>query len=369
MTASFARIRGNLRALLTVTGALTLVGVWSLALPGCATTPACSALSANVYERVHPTVHSAALTVSRDESTSFIRRGFVAKRETSMRMATKGGQGLVAVHRLYRRTNNGPDFLYTTSRKVVADATARRGYADEGVSFYAATAPAPCLVPVWSYSKNGVHRYISTTADQAMLVAAGWRKEAVRFYAGKPALDPVFSFAVYPDTQEEVYSNHNGRFRQRSQWLVDQRREFDLRFMVHSGDIVNWDTPDHGQYQTARDAFVPLENAGIPYSLSPGNHDTAAVCTGGSACDPHGLRACSGTRPPTTGTFTASRSTARAAYERGKRDNSYQIYTAGGVGWLVLNLEIWPRDRSSELGPASRCLPPEHNVIVVTHPT
>jgi hypothetical protein len=366
MIASFARIRGNLRALLTVTGALILVGVWSLALPGCATTPACSALTANVYEKVHPTVHSAALTVNRDDSTSFTGRGFVATRETSMRMARKGGQGLVAVHRLYR-ARNGPDFLYTASRTVVDDATARRGYTDEGVAFYAATAPAPCLVPVWSYSKNGVHRYISTTADQAMLVAAGWRKETVRFYAGKPALDPVFSFAVYPDTQEEVYASHNGRFRQRSQWLVDHRREFDLRFMVHTGDIVNWDTSDHHQYQTAADAFEPLQEAGIPYSLSVGNHDTAAVCPGGSACDPaHTYELLRNTT--TYNRYFARQSVNReGAYERGKRDNSYQIYTAGGVGWLVLNLEMWPRMGVVQWAQRVVANHPKHNVIVVTH--
>jgi hypothetical protein len=366
MTASFARIRGNLRALLTVAGALTLVGVWSLAVPGRAATPACSAFSAEVFERVHPTAHSAGLTLSRDESASFIQRGFVAKRETSMRMARKGGQGLVAVHRLYR-TSNGPDFVYTASRTVVADATSRRGYVDEGVAFYAATAPSPCLVPVVSYSKNGVHRFLTSTADQAMLAAAGWRKDGVRFYAGKPASDPRFSFAVYPDTQEEVYSNQNGRFRQRSQWLADHRSQLDLRFMVHTGDIVNWDTSDHSQYQTARDALVPLDQAGIPYSLSVGNHDTAAVCPGGSACDP--ARTYELLRDTTTYNQYFSRQSVNreGGYERGKRDNTYQIYTAGGVGWLVLNLEMWPRMSVVQWAQRVVANHPKHNVIVVTH--
>jgi hypothetical protein len=366
MTASFARIRGNLRTLLTITGALTLVGVWSLAPPGHAAAPACSAFSANVYERVHPTGHSASLTLSRNESTSFIRRGFVAKRETSMRMATKGGRGLVAVHRLYRN-RFGPDFFYTANRTAIATATARLGYVDEGVAFYAATAPAPCLVPVVSYKKDGVHRFLTSTADQAMLAAAGWTKETVRFYGGRPAPETVFSFAVYPDTQEEVYSNHGGRFRQRSQWLADHRRQLDLRFMVHSGDIVNWDTPDHAQYQVARAALAPLEKVGIPYSLSPGNHDTAAVCPGGSACNPQ--RTYQLLRDTSTyNRYFARQSVNReGAYERGKRDNTYQVYTAGGVGWLVLNLEMWPRAGVVRWAQRVVAGHPKHNVIVVTH--
>jgi hypothetical protein len=366
MNAFFARIRGNLRALLPIFGAVALAGVVSLAPPGYAAVAKCSAFSANVYERVHPAVRSAGLTLTSRQSASFARRGFVAERETSMRMATKGGRGLVAVHRLYR-TRYGPDFYYTASRAEIARATARRGYVDEGVAFYAATAPAPCLLPVWSYRKNGVHRFLSNAADAAALTAAGWTREKVRFYAGRPAADTTFTFAVYPDTQEEVYSNHNGRFRQRSQWLADHRRQLDLRFMVHTGDIVNWDTADHAQYQVARDALVPLDRAGIPYSLSPGNHDTAAVCPGGSACDP--ARTYQLLRDTTSynrylGHQSANR---EGAYEPGRRDNSYQIYTAGGVGWLVLNLELWPRPGVVAWAQRVVASHPRHNVIVVTH--
>jgi 3',5'-cyclic AMP phosphodiesterase CpdA len=282
-------------------------------------------------------------------------------------MAPHGGRGLVAVHRLYRTRSAGPDFYYSANRNDIARATALRGYVDEGVAFYAATAPAPCLVPVWSYQRNGVHRFLSSSADQAMLAAAGWRKEGVRFYAGRPPTDSVFSFAVYPDTQEEVYSNHNGRFRQRSQWLADHRRQLDLRFMVHTGDIVNWDTSDHAQYQVARAALAPLEAVGVPYSLSPGNHDTAAVCPGGSACDP--ARTYELLRDTRTYNqyFRRQSVNREGGYERGKRDNTYQIYTAGGVGWLVLNLEMWPRGGVVKWAQRVVAGHPKHNVIVVTH--
>ena len=59
--------------------------------------------------------------------------------------------------------------------------------------------------------------------------------------------------------------------------------------------------------------------------------------------------------------------TVRGAYERASRDNSYQLYTAGGVGCLVLNLEMWRR--SGVVTWAQRVVAghPRHNVIVVTH--
>lgn len=366
MTASFARIRGNLRNLVLVAGALTLFGVSSPAPPAYAAGPSCSAFSANVQERVHPTEHSSGLSVRSADTSRFVARGFVAGREPSMRVATKGGSGLVAVHRLYRN-RYGPDYLYSADRSEIANAVGRLGYSDEGVAFYAATGPASCLVPVRSYYKDGVHRFSATSADPASLLEAGWRKEKIRFYVGRPQPNSVFTFAVYPDTQEEVYPGHNGRFRQRSQWLADNRKRLDLRFATHTGDVVNWDTAGHEQYQIARDAFVPLERAGIPYSLSVGNHDTAAVCPGGSACG-H-----ASTRQLLRDTSTFNRYLDRqsvngeGAYERGKRDNSYQIYSAGGVGWLVLNLEMWPR--AGVVGWAQRVVAthPRHNVIVVTH--
>lgn len=366
MTASFARIRGNLRNLVLVAGALTLLGASSPAPAAYAAAPSCGAFTANVDERVHPTEHGAALSVKAGDTGRFTARGFVARREASMRMATAGGSGLVGVHRLYR-DRFGPDYYYTANRLDIAHATTRRGYTDEGVAFYAATRPAECLVPVWSYEKDGVHRFISTSADAARLSLAGWKKEKIRFYAGRPKPDSVFTFAVYPDTQQEVLRAGDQRFASRGQWLADNRARLDLRFAVHVGDVVNWDTPDHIQYERARAALVPLQQAGIPYSLSPGNHDTAAVCAGGGACDPKRTRALVRDTSTFNRYFTAQSVNRQGSYERDKVDNTYQVYTAGGVGWLVLNLELWPRPGALSWAQRVVAAHPRHNVIVVTH--
>ena len=189
-----------------------------------------------------------------------------------------------------------------------------------------------------------------------------WRRPAgievqVRFYVGRPEADTAFTFAVYPDTQQEVLRKSDRRFINRSQWLVKQRKAQDLRFVTHIGDVVNWDTADHAQYEIARDGLAPLEQAGIPYSLSIGNHDTAAVCPGGGACDSHR------TRQLVRDTRTFNRYLNRqslnheGAYQAGKVDNTYHVYTAGGVSWLVLNLELWQRPRRAELGAAGRQRP------------
>lgn len=366
MTAFVARIRGNLRKLFLLAAALALLVVGLPVVTAYAADPSCSALSADVVERVHATEHSAALSLRSSDLARFTERGFRAQRETSMRMAAKAGPGLVAVHRLYR-SRLGPDYVYASSPTEVSRAVHLRGYVDEGVVFYAARRPADCLVPVWSYEKGGVHRYITTSADAARLAKAGWTKEQVRFYAGRPKADTAFSFAVYPDTQEEVYPSHDGRFRQRSQWLADNKARLDLRFATHAGDVVNWDTADHAQYKIARDALVPLERAGIPYSLTVGNHDTAAVGPGGSAANPSRTRSLLRDTSTFDAYFDRPSGNREGRFERAKVDNSYHVYTAGGVGWLVLNLELWPRREAVAWAQRVVAGHPRHNVIIVTH--
>ncbi|WP_155373857.1 carbohydrate-binding domain-containing protein [Catellatospora vulcania] len=180
--------------------------------------------------------------------------------------------------------------------------------------------------------------------------------------------DPKFTFAVLPDTQQEVLNASDTRFRNRTNWLVNNRAALDLRFVSHSGDVVNWDTPDHSQYVIARDAMRPLETAGIPYNLAIGNHDTQATGVGGSARDPARTRELVRDTTVFNQYFTAGQYGAvRGQYEAGKVDNSYNTYQAGGVQWLVMVLELWPRTGVVNWAKSVVAANPRHNVVIVTH--
>ncbi|SCL13710.1 3',5'-cyclic AMP phosphodiesterase CpdA [Micromonospora nigra] len=180
------------------------------------------------------------------------------------------------------------------------------------------------------------------------------------------AVDSRFAFAVVPDTQEEVLAAGDGRFRQRIDWLVANREALDLRFATHSGDVVNYDTPDHVQYVRARDALRPLEAAEIPYTLAVGNHDTQAAGPDGSRRSP--ARRLLRDTTVFNRYFTAARFGAvRGQFEAGKIDNAYATYQAGGVRWLVLTLELWPRPAAVAWAGAVVAAHPRHNVVVVTH--
>ena len=55
------------------------------------------------------------------------------------------------------------------------------------------------------------------------------------------------------------------------------------------------------------------------------------------------------------------------AFEAGKVDNIYSLYEAGGVKWMVLVLELWPRKAAVDWAKSVVASHPDHNVIMVTH--
>jgi hypothetical protein len=183
--------------------------------------------------------------------------------------------------------------------------------------------------------------------------------------AAAAAVDTTFSFAVLPDTQQEVLSATDTRFANRTNWLVAQRSALDLRFVTHSGDVVNWDTADHAQYARAAAAVRPLSAAGIPWTLAVGNHDTAAVGPGGGAADPSRTRQLVRDTRTTNAYLPNPGLTGR--FEAGRVDNGYATYDAGGLHWLVLTLELWPRRAAVDWARSVVAAHPHHNVIVVTH--
>ncbi|WP_091786381.1 metallophosphoesterase [Pedococcus dokdonensis] len=180
------------------------------------------------------------------------------------------------------------------------------------------------------------------------------------------SVDTVFSFAVMPDTQDEVVSS-DPRMAKRISWLVQNRARLDLRWVLHSGDLQNWDTPGHEQFATTSTRLSALTTAGLPFLAAPGNHDTAAVCPGGSACP--GAPTSVTLRDTTTWNayYPPSRFGMQGVYEAGKSDNGWRTFSAGGLRWLVLDLELWPRAGVVSWARSVVATHPHHNVIVVTH--
>lgn len=185
-----------------------------------------------------------------------------------------------------------------------------------------------------------------------------------------PDDDGKFTIAIIPDTQWETSDSEKiiGQwFKNRTEWLADNKDDLDLRFVLHTGDVVNWPRFDANQLPIASEAMAVLDNAGVRSQLALGNHDTHATKVGGSAVD--GESAHDNIRITTlfNAAFPVTRFPGMVTREPNKVENAYQTFEACGLKWLVLALELWPRTAVINWAKTVVSSYPDHNVIIHTH--
>ena len=369
------------RARHTLSGLLGLGVVAALAVPGLAPARAaaavdCTQLAAPVLQRIKPSSGTSLLTLFANEAAGARRNGFTQDGGTAFRASSRAVPGLVGLRRMYSPRTG--DFLYTSDGAEAARLVAANSYVDQGARFYVSPSPGNCLVGVQRYVRGTAHRLVLAGQGNA-LAAAGWRNEGTKFYARPAAAAgqtmatrPIatttgtrFSFAVVPDTQMEVVKAGDPRMANRAAWVLKQPK---MSFLLQTGDLVNWDTPDHAQYRAAKRGLAAIERARLPYTVAVGNHDSQATGVGGSARDPARSHLLARETSTLNSYFDAADFRGvGGAYERGTIDNVYTLYTAGGLKWMVLSLEFCPR--ASVVAWARRVVAAhrDYNVIVNTH--
>jgi len=205
-----------------------------------------------------------------------------------------------------------------------------------------------------------------------LLVAGAALSLVVAQAISKPAVssadtETVFTFADVPDTQQEVLQDNNPLMPNRYQWLSDNKQALNLKFITHTGDVVNWGNADPAQYTRASAATNILDASGVPYSYAVGNHDTAAVTVGGSAA-PGNTKTNLRNTADFNQAFPVSRfKNVTGTFEPNKVDNMYQTFSAGGIDWLVVTLEMWPRQSAIDWAKQIVSSHPYHNVVISTH--
>ncbi len=177
-----------------------------------------------------------------------------------------------------------------------------------------------------------------------------------------------FTFIAIPDTQQENSSaGRTVMFVERMNWIVNNRNNLNIKFVVQNGDLVDWDDETHSHYVRADAGLAILDNASMPYALCIGNHDTAAVQAGGSAA-PGNVNQNLRNSSTFNTYFPRSRfPNIQGVYEVGKVDNAYRYFTAGGLDFLVMNLEFCPRASVYPWADAVIKAHPHHNVIIFGH--
>lgn len=171
-----------------------------------------------------------------------------------------------------------------------------------------------------------------------------------------------YSIAVLPDLQNtNVY--FPDKMDDMMRWIVDNTEQENIQFTIDLGDIT-WngymganDANAIAQFETSNRTFSILDEAGMDYSISYGNHDY----TPGS--------------PRSTALFNEYFPISRfscmesfsGAMEEGKSDNTYYIFTANGVRYMIVALEFAPRKETFAWANEVIASHPECNVIVTTH--
>ncbi|MYZ40667.1 MULTISPECIES: metallophosphoesterase, partial [unclassified Streptomyces] len=146
-------------------------------------------------------------------------------------------------------------------------------------------------------------------------------------YGRFDGVSPRFALAVLPDTQYlfDADSSDPAPLRETFRYLVSERKEANIAFMTHLGDVTEHGTRD--EIELAADTFRTLDGK-LPYSVLAGNHDING--SDDQRGDSAYLRA-----------FGPARYASMPTYGGSSRDgyNSYHVVSAAGREWLVLALD------------------------------
>ena len=179
-----------------------------------------------------------------------------------------------------------------------------------------------------------------------------------------PLTPGSWTLVVLPDTQRYTVAKTDPglkTFSTMTRWIADNKDALNIKFVLHEGDITGGNTD--ATWKVASEAMGILEKAGIPYSLTTGNHD-------------HDTWTPAFQNSPSRDTllnnyFPTSRhqkmSTFGGTFEQGKTQNNYHLFTAGDKDYLTLALEYGPRDETIAWADKILKKYPKRIAIIVTH--
>ena len=151
-----------------------------------------------------------------------------------------------------------------------------------------------------------------------------------------------FTIAVLPDTQ--YYSEKYPEiFTQQTQWITDYAQTQHIVFVSQVGDLVN-DYNVDDEWKNAQSAMGIIRNAGIPYSVVPGNHDLNFENGDTDVYDQY-FPYTDFTSYPWYGSghYPSQNGAPAADFPSGSNASNYETFSAMGQNFLILNLACTPK--------------------------
>lgn len=167
-----------------------------------------------------------------------------------------------------------------------------------------------------------------------------------------------FTVVVLPDTQ--FYSqNYPQIFDSQTQWIANNAAAQNIKLVIGEGDIVNVGT-DPTQWANAVHSVDILDQAGIPYAMTIGNHDYDEF-------PPTNRQATNFNKYFGPSRYAGKPYYGTTNYPSGGNENFYETFTWGGKTYLILVLEFVPRNSTVAWAKTVLSANTDKEVIVVTH--
>lgn len=164
-----------------------------------------------------------------------------------------------------------------------------------------------------------------------------------------------FRIIIIPDTQNGI-EKWPKVITAMSEWIARNKHVMNIKYVMHVGDIVQTGNNEDEWKQASR-CFKPLDGT-VPYIMAPGNHDYDRVEKRKSLVYFNRY-------------FPVSRFNKQTnfggSFPTNTNNNSFHMFEAGGVQWLVIALQYNPSDTELEWANRVVAAHPMHSVLVVTH--
>ena len=142
-----------------------------------------------------------------------------------------------------------------------------------------------------------------------------------------------YDFTIGWESDTQYYNETQDWYKHQlaiNEFLLDQREELDLQYVIHTGDIVNV-AGEERQWLNADPAYRMFDEARLPYGVLAGNHDVGQQSNDFSAYSRW---------------FGEDRFSANPWYGGSHQDNRghFDLVSAGGIDFLMLYMSWAPGD-------------------------
>lgn len=164
-------------------------------------------------------------------------------------------------------------------------------------------------------------------------------------------------FVVLPDTQTYLESCPEV-FKSQVDWILKNKNGIDV--VIHVGDLTQDNHPT--EWMLMSEYFSKIENIGLPYTFSLGNHDLGSKP--GKFSDVHNTSVANKYFPVKR---FANKKYWGGSYDKDLVDNHFITIRSEGIDWLIMSLEFGPSDDVLEW--ANKVISRNSNkaVIINTH--